>query len=63
MLQATEEVTKDLYDGLAREILSDVSREITTLSRSFGVQNIESMDWGTGGRDADRAGQGPDQLR
>lgn len=49
VLQAAEDVTKDLYDGLAREILADVSREITTLSRSFGVQNIESMDWGTGG--------------
>ncbi|WP_238191797.1 FUSC family protein [Methylobacterium frigidaeris] len=49
VLKAAEEVTKDLYDGLAREILADVSKEITQLSRSFGVQNIESMDWGTGG--------------
>ncbi|MCJ2040816.1 hypothetical protein MKK55_17945 [Methylobacterium sp. J-059] len=49
VLKVAEDVTKDLYDDLAREILADVSREITELSRSFGVQNIESMDLGTGG--------------
>jgi hypothetical protein len=49
VLKAAEVVTKALYDDLAREILVDVSAEITRLSREFGVQNIESMDWGTGG--------------
>ena len=49
VLKVAENVTKALYDDLAREIMADVSTEITRLSREFGVQNIESMDWGTGG--------------
>jgi hypothetical protein len=49
VLSATVAVTKSLYDGLARAILSEASQEITRLSRLFGVENIESMEWGTGG--------------
>ncbi|MBJ6126915.1 hypothetical protein [Microvirga splendida] len=49
ILIATVAVTKSLYDGLAREILSEASQEITRLSRLFGVENVESMEWGTGG--------------
>jgi hypothetical protein len=49
VLKAAVAVTKGLYDGLAREILANVSREITRLSQRFGVENVESMDWGTGG--------------
>lgn len=49
VLKAAEEITKELYDGLARDILREVSEEITRLSKLFGVQNLESMEWGTGG--------------
>ena len=49
VLKAAVNVTRSLYDGLAREILVDVSRELTRLSHLFGVRNIESMEWGTGG--------------
>jgi hypothetical protein len=50
VLKAAESITKALYDNLAREILRDLSGEITRLSRAFGVQNLEHMEWGTGGQ-------------
>ena len=49
VLAAAVDVTKSLNDGLAKEVLAEISQELTSLSRKFGVQNIESMTLGTGG--------------
>jgi hypothetical protein len=43
ILSAAVEVTKDMFEGLQREVLADVSRSLLRLSADFGVRNLEGM--------------------
>jgi DNA repair exonuclease SbcCD ATPase subunit len=45
VLRQVEKVTRDLFDDLQRDVLQEVSEEVATLSRRFGVQHVESMSW------------------
>jgi hypothetical protein len=43
VLRAAEEVTKELFDDLQREVLEQVSASLMRHCVEFGVQNLESM--------------------
>lgn len=43
VLRAAEAVTKELFDGLQREVLEQVSASLIRHCRDFGVPNLESM--------------------
>lgn len=45
VLRHVEKVTRELFDELQRDVLREVSDEVAALSRRFGVQHVESMDW------------------
>lgn len=49
VLKAAEEVTKEMFDDLQRDILRDVSAAITRLSKAFGVKNVANMEMTSGG--------------
>ena len=45
VLKLVVKATKELYDDLQRDLLKEVSDELSNLSRRFGMKNVESMDW------------------
>lgn len=45
VLRQVEKVTRELFDDLQQDVLKEVSEEVATLSRRFGVQHVESMSW------------------
>lgn len=45
ILRRVVKATKELYDDLQRDLLGEVSRELTDLCRRFGMKNVERMEW------------------
>jgi energy-coupling factor transporter ATP-binding protein EcfA2 len=45
VLKEAEKATKALFDTMQRDILKEVSEELTKLSQRFGVKNVETMEW------------------
>jgi hypothetical protein len=50
ILKATEVVTKQTFDELQRDILSDVSTALAKLAKDFGVENVTEMKLDSAGR-------------
>lgn len=50
VLRAIEAITKQTFDELQRDILSDISTALTRLAKDFGVENVASMELDTAGR-------------
>lgn len=49
VLQAVVATTKAQYDALAKDLLAEISTEITRLSQRLGLENLERMDWSANG--------------
>lgn len=49
ILKAAEEITKQMFDDLQRDLLRDVSAAITRFSQVFGVENVADMELNSGG--------------
>jgi hypothetical protein len=50
IIEAAEEISKAMFEGLQREVLSEVSSAILLLAQKLGVENVSRAEFDGGGR-------------